>query len=207
MKQLICQIAKKIYDKGLAPGSSGNISCMTGDKILLTPTGACLGELSEQDIVTTDLNGNSTEGGKAPSSEKFMHYEIYRLRPDVKCIIHAHPPKATLLGVMGRDLKSPLIAEAVVSLGFVPLVKYETPSTDGLAKLVAEQFTRCEAVLMANHGATVVGQELNETFYKMETLEFISELSFYTEILNVKNEIPQEKIGELLEIRRKKYGY
>ncbi len=206
MKQLICQIAKKIYDKGLAPGSSGNISCKIDDKIFLTPTGASLGELSKQDIIITDIYGNTTEGEKVPTSEKFMHYEIYKLRPDIRCIIHAHPPKATALGVMGKDLSSPLIAEAVVLLGLVPLVNYETPSSDKLAKLVAEKFANCDAVLMANHGATVVGQELNETFYKIETLEFLSEIVLYTEMFNVKNEIPAEKLNELWKIREKKYG-
>jgi len=206
MKHLICKIAKKIYDKGLAPGTSGNISCRLGEKVLITASGTCFGELTVQDVITTDLKGNILEGKKIPSSEKFMHYEIYKLRPDVKCIIHAHPPKATALGVMGKDLKAPLIAEAVVTLGEIPLVKYETPSSNELAGYVAEKFKDHDAVLMSNHGATVCGNELYETFYKLETLEFLSEIRILTEMTDMKREIPKDKLDELMKIREKKYG-
>jgi len=201
MKQQICKIGKKIYDKGFAPGTSGNISCKVNGKILLTPSGSCLGELTEQDIITTDLEGNLLNGKKKPSSEKFMHFEIYKKRPDINCIIHAHPPKSTALAVMGKDLNTPLIAEAIVILGEIPLVQYETPSTRELAELVAECFIKNDAALMANHGATVCGKELNETFHKLETLEFLSEISIITELAGRKNEIPPEKIPELLKLR------
>lgn len=206
MKYQICQIGKKIYDKGLAPGASGNISCKSGDKILLTPSGESLGEMSEDDIVTTDINGNIIDGAKTPSSEKFMHYEIYKKRPDVTCIIHAHPPKTTALAVMGINLNTNLIAEAIVSLGQVPVVTYETPSSTELAGLVAEELAGHDAVIMANHGATVVADNINEAFYRLETLEFLSEINIITQMTGRKVEIPAEKMNDLLKIREQKYG-
>ncbi len=201
MKEQICLTGKKIYNKGFAPGTSGNISCRVNDKILLTPTGANLGELAEQDIITTDLCGNVLEGKKAPSSEKFMHFEIYRKRPDIKCIIHAHPPKSIALGVTGKALKTALVAEAVVVLGEVPIVEYETPSTSELARVVAGYFARHDAVIMVNHGVTVAGKGISSTFYKLETLESISEISIITELFGCRNEIPVKKLDELMKIR------
>lgn len=214
MHKLICDIGKRLYDKGYAPGTSGNISCRINDKILLTPSGSCLGDLQTQDIITIDFSGNILDGNLPPTSEKFMHIEIYKKRTDTNCIIHAHPPKATAAAVLGIDINRPLLAEAVVILGNVPLVKYETPSTQKLAEMVAEGFINHEAVLMANHGATVCGKNINDAFHKMETLEFVSEIGIITKLSGrnpeknpekkpEKNpEISPEKIPELLKLKK-----
>jgi len=201
IKKEICKTGKRMYAKGYVPGSSGNISFRIENKILITASGLCLGELTGKDILTIDLDGNLLDKEGNPSSERFMHTEIYKRRPDVNCIIHAHPPKSTALSVAGKDLKAPLIAEAVVILGEIPLVKYETPSTIELAKNTAEPFIDHEAVLMANHGVAVCGKDLKKTFYKLETIEFLSEINLITELLNKKNEIPAEKIADLIKIR------
>ena len=203
ISQEICEIGKRLYDKGFVPGSSGNISYRIGNDFLISPSGSCLGELSAENLVMTDMEGNSHAGKEKPSSERFMHIEIYKRRPDVNCIIHAHPPKSTAISVAGMDLKEPLIAEAVISVGDIPLVKYETPSTHKLAADVADHFIDHDAVLMANHGVTTCGKDLKKTFYKMETIEFLSEIYLLTGLLGKKNEIPAEKVAELIKIREK----
>lgn len=202
MRSKICEIGKKLYDKGHAAGTAGNISHKEGDVIYLTASGICLGELTPYDIVVIDLNGNILEGGKKPTSEMYMHIEIYKKRPDITAIIHAHPPKSTAVGVLGKDLTRPIIAEAVVILGDVPLIKYDTPSTHELAELVAEGFINHDAVLMANHGATVVGRDINEAYHKLETLEFVSEMTLITESIGKCNEIPKSKLPELLKLKK-----
>lgn len=206
MKQQICHIGKKLYDKGFVPGASGNISYRVDGKIFLTASGTCLGELTEHDILATDLNGNVLEGGKSPTSEKFMHYEIYKRRPDINCIIHAHPPKTTALAVTGKDLNTPLIAEAIVTLGEIAFANYDTPSTNELARIVGECFTGHDTVLMANHGATVCAKDLDDACHKIETLEFLSEINIITDMMGRKNEIPPEKLNELKKLRELKYG-
>ncbi len=203
IKTEFIEIGKRLYDKGFVPGSSGNISFKAQNEILVTASGCCLGELTEDDIITVDPDGNLPGRHGKPSSERFMHTEIYKRRPGINCIIHAHPPKSTALSVAGVDLKAPLIAEAVVTMGEIPLIQYQTPSTLELATLIADNFIDHDAVLMANHGATVCGKGLKKTFYKLETLEFLSEIYIITAMLNNRNEIPQEKIGELLKIREK----
>ncbi|HSA05775.1 MAG TPA: class II aldolase/adducin family protein [Candidatus Gastranaerophilales bacterium] len=201
IKIQICQIGKMLYDKGFVPGSSGNISHKTDNTIIITPSGSCLGKLSTSDLVKIDLDGNLVDLKGKPSSEKLMHVEIYKRRPDISAIIHAHPPKSTALSVAGKEIKAPLIAEAVVTLGEIPLVKYETPSSFELAQNVADCFIGHEAVLMANHGVTVCGKSLEKAYYKMETVEFTSEIYLITELLNKRNEIPAEKLPDLIKIR------
>jgi len=194
---------KRLYESGFVPGCSGNISFRIQDEILITASGCCLGELTEKDVVPIDFEGNSLNKECKASSEKFMHIEIYKRRPDINCIIHAHPPKTTALSVAGIDLTAPLIAEAVVTIGKIPLVEYETPSTSKLAVKVAESFVDHDAVLMANHGVTVCGNGLKMTFYKMETIEFQSEVCFITEVLNKRNVIPPEKVIDLINLRKR----
>ncbi len=203
IKTELIETGKRMYDKGFVPGCSGNISVRVQNEILITASGCCLGELTEKDILTIDPDGNLPDNHGNPSSERFMHTEIYKRRTEINCIIHAHPPKSTTLSVAGLDLKTPLIAEAVVNLGEIPLVEYETPSTFELASSIADQFINHDAVLMANHGITVCGKGIKKTFYRLETIEFSSEVCLMTELLSRKNPIPRAKIAELIKIREK----
>lgn len=202
IKTEFIETGKRMYNKGFVPGCSGNISFRRENEIFITVSGCCLGELTENDILTIDFNGNSPDKHGKPSSEKFMHIAIYKRRPDINCIIHAHLPKSTALSVAGIDLKTPLIAEAVVTFGEIPLVKYDTPSSYELATLIADEFADHNAVLMANHGVTVCGKNLIKTFFELETIEFMSEVRFMTELLGKKNEIPAEKVAELVKLRK-----
>lgn len=201
MKKLIIEIGKKIYERKLSTGLSGNISFRSDDKIFITASGTCLGDLDESDIITIDLYGN-VEGvhSKKPSSEKMMHTEIYKLRPDINSIIHVHPPFSTSLAVSKEYKFLPILAEPIVFLGDIPLVKYETPSSYELAKEVAMHFEKNDAALMANHGAVVCGHDLKETFYKLETLEFYAQVYLFSGALGNRSEISADKVQELLNL-------
>jgi L-fuculose-phosphate aldolase len=216
MKKFIIEIGKKIYDKKLSTGMSGNISFRENNKIFITASGNCLGDLNESDIITLDLEGNEilkqvqddkgahdeNKGEKKPSSEKMMHVEIYKKRPDINSIIHAHPPYSTALAVSGETDLPAILAEPVVMFGTgISIVKYETPSSLELAQEVAKYFEKNDAVFMANHGAAVCGKDLKETFYKLETLEFYSQVYLFSGMLGKRSGIPSEKIQELMNLR------
>ena len=131
LKEEIAEVGKLIYNRGLSSGTSGNISIRHENNILITPSGSCLGELTAADVVDiTCMEGYSTEGN--PSSEKIMHSEIYKARPDTTSIIHAHRPKATAYAIAGIPLNMPVLAEAVVLLGQVPIAEYAAPSFEKL---------------------------------------------------------------------------
>lgn len=203
LKKDFIETGKCIYKNGFSPGASGNISFRIENKIFITASGCCLGKLSESDIAVIDMEAKQLDTGCQPSSEKYMHTEIYKKRPEINCIIHAHPPKSTALSVAGEDLKTPLIAEAVVTIGEIPLVKYDTPSTFELAADIARHFIKHDAVLMANHGVTVCGSGFEDSLYKLETIEFLSEIRIITSMLNKANPIPDEKLPALLSLKAK----
>jgi L-fuculose-phosphate aldolase len=153
-----------------------------------------------------------------------MHVEIYKNRPEINAIIHAHAPFSTALAVSGETGFPAILAEPVFMFGgtlhelngseeiegglrphrefeFIPVVKYETPSTLQLAKSVAKFFEKNDAVLMANHGAVVCGNNLKEAFYKLETLEFYSKVYLFSGLLGKRSILPNDKINELLKLR------
>ncbi|MEI8388404.1 MAG: class II aldolase/adducin family protein [bacterium] len=217
IKNNILEIGQRLYKSGLTSGISGNISCRCKVKIepeeqnlstrngqiYITATSTCLGEMNETEVVLLDEEGSIVENNNIkPSSESMMHVEIYKIRPEINAVIHAHPPFSTALAVSGEKNLQAILAEPVVTFGSsIPVVEYETPSTIKLAKAVAKYFEKNDAVLMANHGVTVCGRNLKETFYKLETLEFYSRVYLYSGLLGKRSELPEEKIQELLKFR------
>lgn len=198
-KKEIAEIGKRLYNKGFACGASGNISVKIEDYILITPSGFNLGEVEEADIIILDLDGNKIKGQKNPSSEKQMHVQIYKTRPDLKAIIHAHTPKASSFAVAGIPLDKALLSEAAVIIGNVPIAEYAMPSSDELANIVAGYFNDHNVVLMANHGVVTGGHELKETYFKLETLELYAEIFLWTKVLGKTNELSEENVKKLIE--------
>ncbi|MDD3012134.1 MAG: class II aldolase/adducin family protein [Candidatus Gastranaerophilales bacterium] len=201
-KREIAETGKHLYEKGFAPGASGNISIKLENNILITPSGFNLGEVEESDVVILDIEGKKVNGKRNPSSESQMHVEIYKNRPDFKSIIHAHTPKATSFAVAGIPLDKALLSESVVIIGTVPIAEYAMPSSDELAKIVAGYFNDHNVVLMANHGVVTGGQKLKEIYYKLETLEFYAEVFLWTNVLGKMSELSEENVKELIT----KYG-
>ena len=193
LKEEIIETGKRLYNKGFVPGTSGNISIKHNDQILITPSGINLGELEFDDIVTIDSAGNFISGRGRQSSEYKLHVEIYKKRPDVSSVIHAHCPKATAFAVAGIDLNQPIIAEAVVMLGEIPVAEYATPSSDKLAIDTAKYFADHDCVLLANHGVAVAGKKLKDVYYKLETVELYAEIYLWSKLLGKSNILSDEK--------------
>lgn len=178
----IVEVGRRLYARGLIGGNEGNVSIRRGDTLLVTPAGVCKGFLTPEMIVRTDLEGRPQGGGKA-STEILMHTAVYRRRADVFAVVHAHPPTATGFAAAGIPLDRPLIAEAVVTLGAVPIIPYGQPSTSELAKNVGEAICNAHALLMANHGAITVGDSIYRAWERMETVEQLAKVALVTRIL------------------------
>ncbi|HET8646532.1 MAG TPA: class II aldolase/adducin family protein, partial [Vicinamibacteria bacterium] len=155
----IVEVGRRLYARGLIGGNEGNVSVREGDVLYVTPAGVCKGFLTSDMIVRTDLRGQPLDGHRA-STEVRMHTAVYARRPDVCGVVHAHPPTATAFAAAGLPLDRPLIAEAVVTLGPVPVIPYGTPSTSALADSVGAAICDAQALLMANHGALAVGADV-----------------------------------------------
>lgn len=188
----LVEIAKRLYERNMNAALGGNVSIREENGVLITPAGVNKGYLTKGDLVLVDLAGNVVRGAGRPSSEGKMHYEIYRQRPDVKAIIHAHPPFAVGFALAHHDIPDDVLPEATIILGHVPCLPYVTPSTIELAREVAQGLRENDAAIMANHGAITVGRDLEEAYNKMELLEQTCMSLTYASILGGVHHLPEE---------------
>jgi L-fuculose-phosphate aldolase len=161
-----------MYNREFVAANDGNISVrISDDEIWTTPTGVSKGFMTPDMLVQVDLAGNVVSGTLQPSSEIKMHLRVYKERPDMFSVCHAHPITATAFAVTGIPMDKPFMAESVVIVGEVPIAPYATTGTDAVAESVAPYLKDHNAVLLANHGALTYGRTLTEAFYRMEALE------------------------------------
>ena len=194
----IIEVGRRLHDKGLITATEGNISVRTGDGLLVTAGGVNKGFLTPELVAKTDLDGRPGEAVPRISSEIAMHAAIYRRRPDVRAIVHAHPPAATAFAVAHVPLDEPLLAECVLLLGSVPLVPYAPPSTTELAEAVGGAFGSANAVLLANHGAVAVGETLARAHERMETLEHLARVTLLARLLGRTCPLSPDEVERLL---------
>lgn len=205
-KQQICHIGKRMYDSGFVAANDGNITVKLSEcEIITTPTGVSKGFMTPEMLIKVDMEGNVLEGGGnwRPSSELKMHLRIYKDRPDVRAVVHAHPPHATTFAIARTPLNKPLIAEAIVTLGCVPVAEYGTPSTNEVPDAVAVYAEHFDAVLLANHGALAWGEDLITAYHKLESVEFYAKLTLLSAQLGRAHELSIDQIEKLYEIRKK----
>ena len=206
IKQQICDIGKRIYDRGMVAANDGNISVKLNDnEFLCTPTGVSKGFMTPEYICKVDANGNVIEAnaGFKPSSEIKMHMRVYRERPDVKSVVHAHPMYATTFAIVGIPLTDPIMPEAVLTLGEVPIAKYGTPSTDEIPDAVAPYLQSYDAVLLENHGALSFSDSLLNAYHKMESVEFYARLLYQAKMLGGPKLLTEQQVEDIYALRKK----
>ncbi len=187
--------------KNFTPGYSGNISARYKKGMLITTSGSSNGYLERSHIVYTDFDGNSLEKGKKPSSEKFLHIEIYKKRPEFNYIIHVHSPYLSSFAAAGKDLMEPVLAENVFYFGGIPLAEYALPSSMKLVENTAKFFDNYDAVLMENHGFIVGAKTIEDAYLKLELAESYAQIVLNTKILGGAKVLTEEESGEILKLR------
>lgn len=198
----ICAVGRRIHGRGFVASTDGNISVrLDPRRILTTPTGVSKGMMLPDDLVITDLQGKRISGRGGPSSELAMHLLIYRRRPDVNAVCHAHPPTATGFAAAGLPLNQALLAELVVGLGSVPVAPYATPGTAGLSDNLEPLVRQADAILMANHGVVTYGPDLLTAFFRMETVEHFAQVSLTAHLLGRPVLLSREDVEKLLAMR------
>src|SRR5688572_17541525 len=149
----------------------------------------------------TDLDGRKLAGDRDPSSEMQMHLEVYRQRPDVQAVVHAHPPLATGFAVAGIPLDRAVLAEVVCTLGSVPIAEYATPSTKELPEAVRKYVKAHDGMLLANHGALTLGRDVFGAYYKMETIEHFAKISLVARLLGGERLLSRDEVTRLEKLR------
>jgi L-fuculose-phosphate aldolase len=202
LKQDIVEAGRRVYARGYVASNDGNISARYDDRrVVITPNGISKGFMTPEDIIVVDMEGRTIDGVRKPSSEVFMHLEIYKHRPDVNGVCHAHPPHATGYAVAGIPLDKCILPEVVVSLGGIPLVEYGTPGTEEFYNPVLKMIDRYDAFLLANHGALTVGKDVFNAYYKMETLEHFAYIAFVAQQLGHLTILTKEQVDKLTQLR------
>ena len=198
----IVEVGRRLWTRGYVASNDGNISArLSNDRFLITPTGLSKGFLSGDDLVIVDGRGRKVGGRREPTSELPMHLFVYETRPEVRAVVHAHPPTATGFAAAGVPLAECVLPEVIVSLGRVPLTPYATPSTAEVPESISRFVGSHNALLLRSHGALTFGEDVLEAYYRMETVEHFAEIALTAKMLGGASPLSQEDVGKLLHVR------
>ena len=184
-REAVCRVGKLLYDRGYVAANDGNISVKVAEnRLLITPSGVSKGRMTPEMLLVTDMDGTVIEGDRHPSSEGKMHLEVYRGRPDVNAVVHAHPPVSTAFAVCRRGLETPYLSELVAGLGQVPCTtSFAMLSTEEVPESVRPYLADHNALLLANHGALAWGGDLWEASDRLATVEHTAKIVLNAQLL------------------------
>ena len=198
----IVESGRRLYQLGFVASNDGNISARLDDtRIVTTPKSVSKGFMTPDMLVVVGYDGKKIAGDRDPSSELPMHLEIYRQRPDISAVVHAHPPTATGFAVAGIPLTRAVLAEVVTTLGSIPIAEYGTPSTAELPEAVRKYIKAHDGMLLANHGAVTCGTGVMNAHFKMETIEHFAKISLVARMLGREHLLSREEVGRLQGLR------
>lgn len=203
-KKEICEIGDRIYKKGFAAANDGNISYRLNEReVLCTPTMQSKGFLKPDDICTIDMEGNQISGRKKRSSEALLHLEIMKTRPDVKSVVHCHPPHATAFAVAREPIPQCVLPEVEIFLGDVPITRYETPGSQEFAETILPFVSKTNVIILANHGTVSYGETVELAYWWTEILDAYCRILMLARGLGRINYFTQQQEQELLELKNK----
>ncbi|MEL7266371.1 MAG: class II aldolase/adducin family protein, partial [Planctomycetota bacterium] len=204
IKQDICDIGRRIYNRGFAAANDGNITVRISDnEFLCTPTLHCKGFLKPDDIATVDSTGKQIAGRKKRSSEALLHLEIYKQRPDIRSVVHCHPPHATAFAIAREPIPQCILPEVEVFLGDVPITKYETPGGQAFADTIIPFVDKTNVIILANHGTVSYGESVEQAYWWTEILDSYCRMLLLAKQLGNVEYLSQGKSQELLDLKDK----
>jgi L-fuculose-phosphate aldolase len=207
MRLEMCRVGKLLHNSGFVAGCDGNISVrLERNVVLSTPTSVCKGMMEPQDLVLVNMEGGLLDGTRNVSSEIAMHLLFYRMRDDVRAVVHAHPPTATGFAASGIALDEPLVAEVVISFGEIPLAPYATPGTPGLSDALRPFIPGHDAILMANHGVVTCGHDLLNAYMKMDKVEHYARIVLVSRQLGTPRPLRSHELRSLQRARENYQG-
>ncbi|MDD7408473.1 MAG: class II aldolase/adducin family protein [Anaerovoracaceae bacterium] len=207
-KENILEAGRRMFDKSYCAANDGNISVRTAEgNFWVTPSGVSKGFMDEDMLIKIDMDGNVLEQHTDLhiSSEINLHLAVYRNRPDVNAVVHAHPPLSTAFACARKPMTEPVVNEAVLNLGEVPCAPFALPGTRGLADSIVPYLQGHAAVLLANHGAVTWGESMEKAYFRLETLEYYAKMLILTG-LGPKAHLLDDDEKKGIESRRESYG-
>jgi L-fuculose-phosphate aldolase len=207
LKEQMCEIGRRLYNKGFAAANDGNITIRLNDKeILCTPTMVSKGFMKPEDICKVDYNGKQLAGTRKRTSEVLLHLSVYKERPDVQACVHCHPPYATAFAVAREPIPKCVLPEVEVFLGEVPMADYATPGTQQFADTILPYLKDCNTIILANHGTVTFGPDLEKAYFNSEIIDAYCKILLLARQLGPIHYFNEQETGELLDIK-KRLGY
>lgn len=204
IKQEICEIGHKLYAKGFAAANDGNISYRLGEnEVLCTPTLTSKGTLKPDDVCKVDMTGKQLAGTKKRTSEVLLHLEIYKLDPEVKSVVHCHPPHATAFAVAGEPIPTCILPEVEVFLGPIPTTIYETPGGTAFAETIKPHVKNSRVVVLRNHGTVSWSDTLQKAYWWTEILDSYCRILILAKQVGRVDRLSVQKVDELLDLKEK----
>ncbi len=204
LKEQICEIGRRVYNKGFAAANDGNISISVGEKqVHCSPTMICKGFMTPDDICAVDMEGKQIAGKRKRTSEVLLHLAIMKARPDVKAVVHCHPPHATAFAVVGEPIPQCVLPEIEVFMGEVPLAPYETPGGQAFANTVVPFLKGTNTMILSNHGTVSFDVDLEKAYWKTEILDAYCRILLLAKQLGPIKYFSEQKQVELLELKKK----
>jgi L-fuculose-phosphate aldolase len=203
IREEICQIGRRLYEKAYVAANDGNISVrIAPGRYLCTPTLVSKGFMKPADIALVDDKGTQLGGGKPRTSEVMLHLEIYHELPDINAVVHAHPPHATAFAVAGMELPSRILPEVEIFIGQVPLAAYDTPGSKDFAETILPHLrNKANTILLANHGAVACDKTLEQAYFHLETLDQYCRILLLAKELGNVQQLPAPKMADLLKLK------
>lgn len=202
-KHQLIEYGKFAREKGYTPGISGNISARIGEDFIITSSGSANGYLVDEDFSIVDAFGNPKSGNMKPSSERFLHLDFYRQRPDICCVFHMHSPYLTAFAASGVALEDAISPEIVYCFGKIPLAKYALPGSEVLVEKTSIYFKDFDVILLENHGVIVGGSSVKETFLKLELAEEYAKTLLFAKLLGGAKILPEDEVQKIYSLRQK----
>ena len=204
IKEEICDIGRRLYNRGFAAANDGNISYrFDEDRIVCTPTGISKGFMKPDDLCIVDMEANQISGHRKMTSEIRQHITIMEHRSDVKSVVHCHPPHATAFGMVREAIPQCLMPEAEINLGNVPIAKYTIPGGQEFANAILPFLDQSDIIIQANHGTVSYGPTVEQAYFLVETLDAYCKILLLTRNLGRVQYFTQEEAADLLELKRK----
>ena len=202
LREEMCEIGRRIYNKGFAAANDGNISFrLDENRVLCTPTRVSKGYMKPDDLCIVDMEGKQISGKRKRSSEILMHLTIMKTRPDVRSVVHCHPPHATAFAVAHEPIPKCTMPEFEVFLGEVAIAPYETPGTQTFADTIIPYIKDTDTILLANHGTVTAGSDLMDAYFKTEIIDAYCRILILTKQLGRVEYYSDAKAAELIKIK------
>ena len=204
IKQEICDIGDRIYKKGFAAANDGNISYRASEKeIVCTPTGVCKGFLKPEDLCVVDMEGKQISGKRKRTSEIMLHIAIMKARPEIKSVVHCHPPHATAFGIAREPVPQCVLPEVEIFLGDVPITKYEIPGGMDFANTILPFVAKSNVIILANHGTVSYGETVERAYWWTEILDAYCRILMLSRGLVRVNYFSEPEAQALLDLKTK----